>query len=55
MDWPFEEGTPRCIPNPTSTRWHAGQPLTDEDRGAPWLEKVAQWVEECAWTPAKTA
>ncbi|OZI61739.1 gluconokinase [Bordetella genomosp. 11] len=45
LDWPFEEGD-ALHPQSNIDKMHAGQPLTDEDR-APWLEKVAQWVEEC--------
>ncbi|CAM3740768.1 gluconokinase [Bordetella sputigena] len=44
LDWPFEEGD-ALHPQSNIDKMHAGHPLTDEDR-APWLEKVAQWVEE---------
>ncbi|ANN68084.1 gluconokinase [Bordetella bronchialis] len=45
LDWPFEEGD-ALHPQANIDKMHAGHPLTDEDR-APWLEKVAQWVEQC--------
>jgi gluconokinase/shikimate kinase len=45
LDWPFEEGD-ALHPQANIDKMHAGHPLTDEDR-APWLEKVATWVEEC--------
>lgn len=45
LDWPFEEGD-ALHPQSNIDKMHAGHPLTDEDR-APWLEKVAQWVEQC--------
>jgi gluconokinase/shikimate kinase len=45
LDWPFEEGD-ALHPQSNIDKMHAGHPLTDEDR-APWLEKIALWVEEC--------
>jgi gluconokinase len=41
--WPFEEGD-SLHPQANVDKMHAGHPLTDEDR-APWLEKVAAWIE----------
>jgi gluconokinase/shikimate kinase len=35
----------QCHPQPNIEKMEAGHPLTDDDR-APWLEKVARWVEE---------
>lgn len=45
LDWPFEEGD-ALHPQSNIDKMHAGHPLTDEDR-APWLAKVAHWVEDC--------
>ena len=42
--WPFEEGDARQ-PQSNVDKRRAGHPLTDDDRW-PWLEKVAEWVEE---------
>jgi gluconokinase len=44
LDWRFEEGD-ALHPQSNVEKMEAGHPLTDEDR-APWLEKVARWVEE---------
>src|ERR1700730_15178261 len=44
LSWPFEEGD-ALHPQANVEKLAAGHPLTDEDR-APWLEKVARWVEE---------
>ena len=44
LGWPFEEGD-AMHPQSNIEKMAAGHPLTDEDR-APWLEKVARWVEE---------
>ena len=44
LGWPFEEGD-ALHPQANVEKMAAGHPLTDEDR-APWLEKVARWVEE---------
>jgi gluconokinase len=41
--WAFEEGD-SLHPQANVDKMHAGHPLTDEDR-APWLEKVAVWIE----------
>ena len=45
LDWPFEEGD-SLHPQANIEKMAAGHPLNDEDRW-PWLEKVAEWVEEC--------
>ena len=45
LDWPFEEGD-SLHPQANVDKMAAGHPLDDEDRW-PWLEKVAEWVEEC--------
>jgi gluconokinase/shikimate kinase len=45
LGWPFEEGD-QLHPQSNIDKMRAGHPLTDEDR-APWLEKIANWVEEC--------
>lgn len=45
LDWPFEEGD-ALHPQSNVDKMHAGHPLTDEDR-APWLKKVADWVDQC--------
>jgi gluconokinase/shikimate kinase len=45
LDWPFEEGD-ALHPQSNIDKMRDGHPLTDEDR-APWLEKIAIWVEEC--------
>lgn len=44
LGWPFEEGDALHPPS-NIEKMKAGHPLTDEDR-APWLEKVAGWVDE---------
>lgn len=44
LGWPFEEGD-ALHPQSNIDKMKAGHPLTDEDRW-PWLEKVAEWVEE---------
>lgn len=45
LGWPFEEGD-SLHPQANVDKMAAGHPLDDEDRW-PWLEKVAEWVEEC--------
>ncbi|HEY4268159.1 MAG TPA: gluconokinase [Galbitalea sp.] len=45
LGWPFEEGD-SLHPQANIEKMAAGHPLDDEDRW-PWLEKVAEWVEEC--------
>ena len=42
--WAFEEGD-SLHPQSNVDKMHAGHPLTDADR-APWLAKVAAWIEE---------
>lgn len=44
LGWPFEEGD-ALHPQSNIDKMRAGHPLTNDDRG-PWLEKVAEWVEE---------
>lgn len=44
LNWPFEEGD-ALHPPANIAKMKAGHPLDDDDR-APWLEKVAEWVEE---------
>ena len=44
LGWPFEEGD-SLHPQANIEKMHAGHALNDEDR-RPWLEKVAEWVEE---------
>lgn len=44
LGWAFEEGD-ALHPQSNIDKMAAGHPLTDEDR-YPWLEKVAQWVEQ---------
>ncbi|WP_198088739.1 gluconokinase [Variovorax sp. E3] len=44
LAWPFEEGDALHPPS-NIAKMEAGHPLTDQDR-APWLEKVADWVDE---------
>ena len=44
LRWPFEEGD-ALHPQANVEKMHAGHPLTDNDR-APWLERVADWVDE---------
>jgi gluconokinase len=44
LGWRFEEGD-ALHPQSNVEKMEAGHPLTDEDR-APWLEKVARWVDE---------
>src|SRR5665213_2593988 len=44
LGWPFEEGD-ALHPHANVEKMAAGHPLTDADR-APWLQKVAAWVEE---------
>ena len=43
LRWPFEEGD-ALHPPANVAKMAAGHPLTDEDR-APWLAKVADWVD----------
>ena len=45
LGWRFEEGD-AMHPQSNIEKMEAGHPLTDDDR-APWLEKVARWVDEC--------
>ncbi len=44
LGWPFEEGD-ALHPQANIDKMSAGHPLDDYDR-LPWLEKVADWVEE---------
>lgn len=44
LGWQFAEGD-AMHPQSNIEKMEAGHPLTDEDRW-PWLEKVAEWVEE---------
>lgn len=44
LRWPFEEGD-SLHPQANVDKMSAGVPLNDDDRW-PWLEKVAEWVEE---------
>ncbi len=44
LGWPFQEGD-SLHPRSNIEKMEAGEPLTDEDRW-PWLEKVADWIEE---------
>ena len=44
LGWPFEEGD-LLHPQANIDKMASDQPLNDEDRW-PWLEKVAEWVEE---------
>ena len=44
LGWPFEEGD-ALHPQANVEKMAAGHPLTDDDR-APWLEKVAEWIDE---------
>ncbi len=44
LGWPFEEGD-ALHTQASIDKMAAGLPLTDEDR-APWLEKVAKWVDQ---------
>ena len=44
LGWPFEEGD-ALHPPANVEKMNAGHPLTDDDR-APWLEKIADWVDE---------
>ena len=44
LGWRFEEGD-ALHPQSNVEKMEAGHPLTDEDR-APWLEKVAGWVDD---------
>lgn len=44
LGWRFEEGD-ALHPQSNIEKMEAGHPLTDDDRG-PWLEKVAEWVDE---------
>lgn len=44
LGWPFEEGD-ALHPQSNIDKMGAGRSLTDEDRW-PWLEKVAEWVDE---------
>ncbi|MFL6626888.1 MAG: gluconokinase [Burkholderiaceae bacterium] len=43
LDWPFEEGD-ALHPPANVAKMAAGHPLDDDDR-APWLAKVADWVD----------
>lgn len=43
LGWPFKEGD-SLHPPANIAKMTVGHPLTDTDR-APWLEKVAEWVE----------
>ncbi len=43
LHWPFEEGD-ALHPQANIDKMHAGHPLDDGDR-APWLQRVAEWVE----------
>jgi gluconokinase len=45
LGWPFEEGD-ALHPQANIDKMKLGHPLDDRDR-APWLEKVADWVEAC--------
>jgi gluconokinase len=42
LGWDLEEGDD-LHPAANVAKMHAGQPLTDEDRG-PWLESIAGWI-----------
>jgi gluconokinase len=44
LGWPFEEGD-ALHPQSNIDKMKAGHPLDDVDR-APWLEKIAEWVDE---------
>ena len=44
LGWAFEEGDD-LHPQINKDKMAAGHPLTDEDRW-PWLDKVAQWVDD---------
>jgi gluconokinase len=44
LGWPFEEGD-SLHPAANVVKMAAGHPLTDADRW-PWLEKVADWIED---------
>jgi len=44
LGWRFEEGD-GLHPQSNIEKMESGHPLTDEDR-KPWLQKVAEWVEE---------
>jgi gluconokinase len=44
LGWAFEEGD-ALHPQKNIDKMAAGHPLTDEDR-YPWLEKVAEWVDQ---------
>jgi gluconokinase len=44
LGWPFEEGD-ALHPQSNIHKMKAGHPLNDVDR-APWLEKIAEWVDE---------
>lgn len=44
LGWPFEEGD-ALHPQSNIDKMRSGHPLTDDDRW-PWLDKVADWVEE---------
>ena len=45
VGWPFEEGD-ALHPAANIEKMKAGHPLDDTDR-APWLDKVADWVDGC--------
>jgi gluconokinase len=44
LNWPFEEGD-ALHPQANIDKMKEGHPLDDADR-APWLEKIADWVDE---------
>ncbi len=44
LGWPFEEGD-ALHPQSNIDKMRSGHPLTDDDRW-PWLDKVADWVDE---------
>lgn len=44
LGWPFEEGDD-LHPQANKDKMAAGHPLDDEDRW-PWLDKIADWVDE---------
>lgn len=44
LNWPFEEGD-ALHPQANIDKMKEGHPLNDADR-APWLEKIADWVDE---------
>ena len=44
LGWDFAEGDD-LHPGSNVAKMHAGQPLTDADRG-PWLESIAGWIRQ---------